>query len=97
MAVVNAKIIIKTQPTNFPSGVYVFGSLNVELGDKYSDSVTHPPYEVTFNGVEEGSYPITISAIDGNGKMIGAPITGTAHIYKNSQYPRPVGFDVVVE
>ena len=97
MAVVNAKIILKIQPTNFPSGVYVFGSLNVELGDKYSDSVTNAPFEVRFNGVEEGSYPITISAIDGTGKVIGAPITGTAHIYKNSQYPRPVGFEVIVE
>ena len=96
MALVNAKIILKTQPTNFPPGFFVFGSLNVELGQQYSDSVTHPPYEVTFRGVEEGSYPITISALDGGGKVIGQPITGTAHIFKHTQYPRPVGFDIVV-
>ena len=40
------------------------------MGQQYSDSVTHPPYEVTFRGVEEGSYPITISALDGGGKVI---------------------------
>ena len=97
MAVVNAKIILKTQPTNFPPGAFVFGSLNVELGDKYSDSVTHAPFEVRFNGVEEGSYPITISALDEGGRLIGQPLTGTAHIYKHTQYPLPVGFDIVVE